>query len=958
MTPEQWQRIKEVLATALETEPDARDAFLAQSCAGDQTLRQEIDLLLRDEQQLGAEFLTRASLAVTAASVLPDDENPWIGRVVGSYRIVEQIGAGGMGEVYRAFRADDQYKKEVALKLVRSSQASGFVLARFKNERQILATLDHPNIARLLDGGTTEDGTPYFVMELVEGLPIGEYCDKHRLSIESRLELFCQVCSAVQYAHQHLIIHRDIKPSNVLVTGDGIPKLLDFGIAKILDFEAGSPDATLTAFRALTPRYASPEQIKGEPMTTASDVYSLGVVLYELLTGLGPYRLRSGSTQEIADAVCHRDPQKPSLALLTSPTSSNQERRVEADKLAGVRDTSAEKLRKRLSGDLDNVLLMALRKEPARRYTSVGYLQEDIRRHLENIPVSARNDTVWYRTSKFVTRNKVGVVASALVLLAVVSGVAITLQEARIARRRFNDVRSLANSLIFDVHDSIKDLPGSTPAKKIIVERALQYLNVLGQESTGDVGLQRELASAYERLGSVQGDYLENNLGDLQGTLASYKRALQFRQQIATSSRDWNDRLALATSYRLVAHQLEGIGDHREARDAIERAIAISEALNKEKANNPEVLYELSFDYDVSATIAQLSGEGKDKALQDYRRALAINEIAVRLNPEDIRYLYSYSADLTNIGIILEESDAREALKYYEKSLQIDLKIAQLSRTPHYQRSVAVDYGTIASVYDDIGDYPRAVENNMKDLEIYQNLVSKDPKNFLLRRGLAIASVNTAASCVRAGQIDLAMAYSNRGLEIMRELVASAPDKSYQQRKLAQMLLIRGIVLTAANQPEAAIAEIEQARSIYEERYKKGNAGDQVSIGAADVKLGEAAAKAGHDQAATDHFQEALNRVGSLITKEPADLDALYCAADAYSGLAEIHLRAAQQRGEPAGKRKADLTEAQAWFSQSLHTWQRIPHPYHTAPTSFQVGDPALVAKRLKIAEAAMAATH
>ena len=290
MTPEDWQKVKDVLADALQVDPGQRDAFLARSCGGDEAVRHEVELLLEHEGDLSPHFLDEKTFAEAAAKVLPPEDNPWLGRRFGAYKTIEQIGAGGMGEVYRAFRADDEYRKEVALKVVRAGQDSDFIFSRFKNERQILATLDHPNIARLLDGGTTESGTPYLVMELIEGRPIGEYCDAHELSIRDRSALFMQVCAAVQYAHQRLIIHRDIKPGNILVTAQGVPKLLDFGIAKILDVE-GQPvqaNSTLTMFRLLTPQYASPEQVRGEPITTASDVYSLGVVLYELLTGQSP----------------------------------------------------------------------------------------------------------------------------------------------------------------------------------------------------------------------------------------------------------------------------------------------------------------------------------------------------------------------------------------------------------------------------------------------------------------------------------------------------------------------------------------------------------------------------------------------------------------------------------------------------------------------------------------------
>lgn len=950
MTPERWQEIKGVLAGALEVEPPNRSAYLEQKCEGDPELRREVEVLLEHEPVLSSRFLNATALADASADILSSEENPWIGRSVGAYKVIEQIGVGGMGEVYRAFRADDQYRKDVALKVVRAGGDSGFIFSRFKTERQILATLDHPNIAQLFDGGTTEEGTPYLVMELIEGRPIVEYCDANQHSLNERLSLFLQVCAAVQYAHQRLIIHRDIKPGNILVTREGMPKLLDFGIAKIVEAgpDSGIGERTLTMFRALTPQYASPEQVRGEPITTASDVYSLGVVLYELLSGSSPYP-KSSSTSQLGQYVCEREPVKPSVAVKECTSSGKPE----------LHFANIEKLARHLKGDLDNIALMALRKEPQRRYSSVEQFAEDIRRYFGNLPIAARTDTAGYRISKFCTRHRTGVTAAIAIAAILILGFVITLQEARVAKRRFDDVRGLANSLIFDVHDSIKDLPGSTPAKKIVVERALQYLNVLAQESNSDTGLQRELASAYERLGSVQGDYLENNLGDNQGALASYEKALNFRKQVAASSRDWRDRLALATGYRLVAHQLEGNGDHTEARDAIGQAMAISESLNKEEPNNSDVLYELGFDYEISASVGYVGYPGdsvaRERVLQDYRRALAVHEVALKLNPDDVRTLYAYSVDLGAIGLILEASDAEEALKYYERCLEIDHRLTQLSTDSRYQRSIAIDYGLIASVDDDLGDYPRAVENNRKDLEIYQDLASKDPQNRLLYRGMGIASMNTAASCVRTGQIALAMEYSNRGLAIIREIAASAPGKSYEQRKLAEALVIRGIVLTTANQPEAAITEIENARSIYEAMYKGSDA--QVKVAAADVKLAEAEAKAGHDPAAVDHFREAVNLVQPMISTEPPSLDALYFAADAYSGLGEIQLKSARKPGQPTIKRKANLAAAQTSFTESLHTWQRIPHPYHTAPNSFQVGDPVLVTKQLKITDA-MLATH
>jgi len=782
MTPERWQQIKTVLAEALEELPAHRSAYLSRCCAGDEDLRREVELCLEHERGLNSCFLNETALSRAASKALTAGSVPWVGRRVGAYQTIELVGVGGMGEVYRGFRADDQYRKEVALKVVRAGQDSSVILARFRNERQILASLEHPNIARLLDGGTTEEGTPYLVMELIEGQSIGQYCDSRKLSISDRLALFAQVCAAVQYAHQRLIIHRDIKPSNILVTPEGVPKLLDFGIAKVLgtDLQSQSTE-TLTAFRALTPGYASPEQIRGEPVTTASDVYSLGVVLYELVTGRSPYAATTGVPQELLRLICELEPGKPSAAADERSRDPNADQ-VTIEKISAARSTSPLKLRKRLKGDLDNIILMALRKEPSRRYASVEQFAEDIRRNLATLPVVAQKDTARYRLSKFVARHRAGVSAAVMVALALVAGLVITMWEAKLANRRLNDVRGLTNSLIFDVHDSIKDLPGSTPARKIIVDRALQYLNVLEQESGGDIRLQRELATAFEKLGSVQGDYLENNLGDAKGTLASYQRALELRKQIDSRSRDWNDRLALATTYRLVAHQQWANGDTAGARETITHAIQLAGDLKKQDSSNMKIVYELGFDDEVSGAIGYPGDpQERQKRAEDYRRALAIDELFVGQQPDDIHTLYGYTVDLSEFAKVQETFDPQAALVNYMKALAIDLRVATLSNEPRYRRSVGIDYLTISSVYDDLGEYGHAAENSKKDLEIQMDVVRTDPKNVMFQRSLAIAYVNTAGADSRAGNISEALDYSNKGLEIMRPLISAAPEQGYQR---------------------------------------------------------------------------------------------------------------------------------------------------------------------------------
>ena len=313
MNPERWREIRKVFDHAVALPDLERAAYLDLECASDPDLRREVESLLVFNSEAGTGFLSTP--AVDWRKAMPDATPTRVGRRIGAYNVLEEIGEGGMGEVYRAARADGQYEKQVAIKLVRGGYDSAAVLDRFRHERQILASLDHPNIARLLDGGTTDDGLPYLVMELIEGTRIDDYCDAHDLNVNQRLQLFLQVCSAVQYAHQRLVIHRDIKPGNILVTKEGLPKLLDFGIAKILDPAAGA-EATIAG--PLTPEYASPEQIRGEPITTATDVYSLGVVLYQLLVGRSPYPAKTTTPHEFARAICEFEPERPSAAVLRS----------------------------------------------------------------------------------------------------------------------------------------------------------------------------------------------------------------------------------------------------------------------------------------------------------------------------------------------------------------------------------------------------------------------------------------------------------------------------------------------------------------------------------------------------------------------------------------------------------------------------------------------------------------
>jgi serine/threonine protein kinase/tetratricopeptide (TPR) repeat protein len=420
VTGDRFQRCEELFHSARQLDGQAREAFLREACAGDQTLLADVERLLAADDRAG-DFIV--SPAVAPPSAWADAAESWAGRRVGPYNVVREIGRGGMGAVYLAERADGQYRQRVALKLIKRGMDTEQVLARFRAERQILASLDHPNIARLVDGGSTTEGLPYLVMEYIDGQPIDAFADERRLMVADRLRLFLQVCDAVSYAHGQGVIHRDIKPLNILVTPSGVPKLLDFGIAKVMGEAADEVTSTVTGLRLLTPEYASPEQIEGRHATAASDVYALGVVLYELLTGRSPYRLASRAPQDVAAAVCTTEPDRPSAAVTRAqpnPGGTGRRRRHEAaDHAAFAGAISARQLSRQLRGDLDTIVLVALRKEPGRRYASVAAFADDLRRHLGGQPVLARTDGAPYRVGKFVRRNRAGVAAGIAMLAAV-----------------------------------------------------------------------------------------------------------------------------------------------------------------------------------------------------------------------------------------------------------------------------------------------------------------------------------------------------------------------------------------------------------------------------------------------------------------------------------------------------------------------------------------------------------
>lgn len=969
MTPERWQQVRDELSAALALAPRDRSAYLEGLGANDPALRSEVMSLLAIEQQASPEFLCPPTDGDEVTLNGSGTESSRLGRRIGPYQLVEEIGIGGMGVVYRAFRADDQFRKEVAIKLVRSGENSSFVVSRFKSERQLLAGLDHPNIAALFDGGTTEEGVPYFAMELIAGQPIVEYCNTKKLSVRERLELFLHVCSAVQYAHQRLIIHRDLKPSNILVTSTGTPKLLDFGIAKILEApslpEQGA-ETTISLFRLLTPAYASPEQIRGETITTASDVYSLGVVLYELLTGHRPCRIESNAPYEIEQAVCEFEPEKPSAIVFQRTTLKTDSRIVDITpkSVSEVREGSPEKLSRLVRGDLDNIILMALRKEPQRRYPSVEQFAADLVRHLENKPVSAAKDTLQYRLSKFVSRHKAGFAAAIVVAVSVIGGIAVTLHEARIAQaqrwlaeQRFNDVRDLANSLLFDVHDSIQDLPGSTPARKLLIERALRYLDGLARGSASEPSLQRELATAYEKVGTVQGNPFGANLGDVQGALASYGKALAIREHLTQiDPENVADQVALARSQRLFAatsaNRSVGWDEKRNMEEEL-LALATAEKAYHLDSSNPAALEELQTNYDLLVTFRDSTGdyEGAWEYLQKEKPIIAARLQTAR---ENLNLLLAQGKWETKAGVELAKLGFREeAFKHFHQGIQIFESLSAGGAD-----TISARY--LAAALERFGDAQLLNSNVREALHSYQRgrqvlgpLLETDPKNAVAQLDMASALARIGNAEALNGNTKVGVTTLDQAARMLRSQIARDPDYNEPPWLLVLTLIWNGEALERNGHPEAALGKYREVIAIWEQN-KHPLA--QTILAGVHEKISGALASSGRWQEASQEADLAETDAEQMIATHPYMLNAIYVKADANEKLGELHQRQANQTVTPEQRLRA-WTEARNSYKRSLDAWAKLTNPAARTPAGFSCGNPKKITLELAGAEVALRRT-
>ena len=935
-----WSRVKEIFEAALTHPIEQRRSFIAESCRGEPAIEEEVQSLLASHAQ-GADFLETPVRIVSDGAPISDSPvgqgaEPNVGRVIGPYVIESCIGHGGMGAVFMARRADRAFERRVAIKMIRQGLDSADVIRKFQHERQILASLDHPYIARLYDGGTTDDGVPYLVMELVDGFPIDAYCEQRRLSVTGRLALFRQVCEAVHYAHQRLVIHRDLKPSNILVQEDGVPKLLDFGIAKLLD---GPPGAEPTLFTAMTPAYASPEQIRGDTITTAADVYSLGVILFRLLTGRSPYPGDPRSTFELARAVCDREPQRPSDAVTGDAREASQ-------------------LRRRLAGDLDNIVLKALRKEPQQRYVSVEELSADVRRHLERLPITASPASFGYRAGKFITRHKIGVTAAAVLLLAILGGTAATAWQARLARqqaeiarteraraeRRFNDVRQLANAMIFELHDSIEDLPGATGARKLIVERALQYLDGLAAESRGDPSLQRELADGYQRIGNLQGGPYVANIGDTPLALRSYERALSIRQLLLESqSAELIDRIAFAETSRLTSDALKASGNLTLALEHVRRAVGILEEVRPAHPTHKELLEQLMRAYGAQASLyasflVTTSLGDLEAALPLRRKQLEIAQQLSEMNPGDHEARRTLASALSAMGDqLLMTGQRRQAADHFSRAQQLLLRLIGASTSRSSLFALHDSYYRILPVQLAEGELEQARSTAERAIEIANRLAAADVDDAQARQVLAADLANLGDVMSLMGRHEQARAALAKAMSIDAELVRRFTKTAQFSRIRFHRLLIGGRIFYLSGNYAQSLEYYEDAKEILLDMstLDPKNQGSRLRLGVAYNGMGSALVRLNRLDAASQAYQNALDVLAKTLESGSPSQDAVYAAATSHAGVGEIEAaRAAAALRTPAA-RLAHLRQALASTDRSLELWQRVKEPGFTSPEGY-----------------------
>jgi tetratricopeptide (TPR) repeat protein len=770
MTPGRWARITELFDQVLERSAHERDALVSELRRTDPAAAEEVLSLLEAHERPG-EFLP---------DLPPPAEPPDLtGRVVGAYRLVRLLGAGGTGAVYLAERHDGAFDKRVAVKLL----STAFVQSRerFLRERQVLARLEHPNIARLVDGGATADPLLYLVMEYVDGVPIDRYCAERRLSVRERVALLLRVCAGVAHAHRNLIVHCDVKPENVLVTPDGAVKLLDFGIARLL-----GPASEVTRLRPATPAYASPEQLVGADISTASDVYSLGVLAYVVLTGRGPYGVASEGIDEAIFAALHADPQLASAA-------------------PGLAAHDARALR----GDLDTVLLTAIAREPRRRYASAEQFAGDLDAWRTGLPVRARPDTLAYRLRRAVGRHRWPVALAAVLSAGLVSATLVSVRQARLAERRFEELRAFARSIVFDVNDVLEPIPGTTGARKLLVETGLQYLDRLAQDGVGSRALREELAAAYLRIAKVQGGSFVPNLGDFGGAMASVRKALAVIGPAETPALDRLRIEALISIAQLAVDPDLGAHEYANAASAAERHLASD-------PSDVAAMRLLADAYQGQATLANLTNDVTNHL------PIAVRQVPVR---ERICALVGEDADVA----ALARAIGQVALAHEQRGAQVDA-LAELDRAQAtiegglrrsgqnqlLRRGLAEARSRKIPVLAALGRFEEASQEADAVFALLQPLVDSDPLNIPYRADLSWAYFRLGDVRTAGRRFDEALALHRRALALRRDRAARYAGFLFVPWELTRSLNAVAAALLEVSPPglDDAGALFEEARTV------------------------------------------------------------------------------------------------------------------------------------------------
>ena len=788
LSRERWIRVENLFVAAAELPPDRRRQFVEEQSQGDDELRNEVFSLLRYDTS-GPDIQEAVELG--ARSILT--HVPLEGTLLGPWRVERELGRGGMSVVYLAVRADGQFSKRVAIKVIKRGMDTAAVVERFQRERRILAALDHPYIARLLDGGTTADGLPYIVMDYVEGLPIDHWCAERGLGVEQRCELIGKVCEAVAYAHRNLVIHRDLKPGNILVGADGNPKLLDFGIAKLLGdgAETGGEAETRVPMRPLTPEYASPEQMSGGVVGTATDVYSLGVVLFELLAGTRP----------------QNEGDKASAVALRCGKGARWSRAV--------------------AGDLDNILQMTLRAEPERRYLGAGQLQEDLRRHLAGQPVAARRETWGYRCAKFYRRHPFGTPAVALVALLAVTGVVFIVQAERDAsaqrqkaEERLGQLVDLSNRVLFGLHGSIERLPGATEARLDIVQSTLEYLDKLNAEDGNDPRILSALASAYARVARAQGSPQQPNLGDLKGAQRSYEKAGRILAQLMKGNGGGPDLLEQDAELRLEYGLLLSETGHRdnavtEFRGGLGRlAILLGKYPHSLPARRTRSRLQLE--------IGQVTKYTDPAATRTTDLALVPEfETLVRENPGDTDCLLNLASLWSQVGSTFdEEGKPADAVDGFRRSLALREQVFALRpRDVQVQRDLLIAYGHLGDItgspmFPSKGDYREAIVLYRKAAAIAHAMGAADPSNVQARNDEGTALFRVGASQTAAGDNRLALESLRQSEVLLEPLRAASPGSVPLAQRVSLLQLYRGRALLNLGEYPAATATLRRSAGL------------------------------------------------------------------------------------------------------------------------------------------------